>query len=61
VDHAHRRRGPGAALLDAAAALGRTAGCYELQLSADDSNAFAFYEAAGWEHAARTYQGYLDG
>ena len=61
VDHAHRRHGVGAALLEAAAALGRAAGCYKLQLSADDSNAFAFYEAAGWEHTARTYKRYLDG
>jgi GNAT superfamily N-acetyltransferase len=61
VDHAHRRQGVGAALLEAAAALGRSAGCYKLQLSADDVNAYAFYEEAGWEHAARTYKRYLDG
>jgi GNAT superfamily N-acetyltransferase len=60
VDHAHRRHGVGAALLEAAAALGRAAGCYKLQLSADDFNAYAFYEAAGWEHTARTYKLYLD-
>lgn len=61
VDHAHRRHGAGAALLEAAAAVGRAAGCYKLQLSAEDANAFAFYEAAGWEHTARTYKLYLDG
>ena len=61
VDHDHRRHGVGAALLGAAEAVGRAAGCYKLQLSADDSTAFAFYEAAGWEHTARTYKRYLDG
>jgi len=61
VDHAHRRHGVGAVLLEAVAALGRAAGCYKLQLSADDSNAFAFYEATGWEHTARTYKRYLAG
>jgi GNAT superfamily N-acetyltransferase len=61
VDKRHRRRGVGAALLETAAAVGRAAGCYKLQLSADDSNAFAFYEAVGWEHSARTYKRYLGG
>ncbi len=61
VDRRHRRRGVGAALLEAAAAVGRAAGCYKLQLSADDGDAFAFYEAAGWQHSARTYKRYLDG
>ncbi len=60
VDRGHRRQGVGAALLEAAAAVGRSAGCYKLQLSADDADAFAFYEAAGWQHTARTYKRYLD-
>jgi GNAT superfamily N-acetyltransferase len=47
VDRLHRRHGVGAALLEVAAALGRAAGCYKLQLSAEDRDAFAFYEAAG--------------
>jgi len=42
VDSAHRRRGVGAALLDAAAERGRAAGCYKLQLSTEDRDAFAF-------------------
>ena len=37
-----------------------TAGCYKLQLSADASQAFAFYAAAGLRRAARTYKQYLD-
>ena len=60
VDRAYRRAGVGRALLDAARAHGRAAGCYKVQLSADDPDAFAFYEAAGLRHAARTYKAYLD-
>ena len=61
VDRAHRRAGVGQALLAAARAHGEAAGCYQLQLSADDPAAFAFYEAAGLRHTARTYERYLDG
>ena len=60
VDRAARRTGVGRALLDAARAHGRAAGCYELQLSADDPEAFAFYEAAALRSAARTYKAYPD-
>jgi GNAT superfamily N-acetyltransferase len=60
VDRGHRWQGVGAALLEAAAAVGRAAGCYKLQLSAADADAFAFYEAVGWQHTARTYKRYLD-
>ncbi|UOY02499.1 GNAT family N-acetyltransferase [Blastococcus sp. PRF04-17] len=59
VDAAHRRSGVGRLLLDAARARGRAAGCYELQLAADDPDAYAFYEAAGLRAAARTYKQYL--
>ncbi len=59
VDVAHRRTGVGRALLDAARAHGEAAGCAKLQLSTDDPGAFAFYEAAGLRHAARTYKLYL--
>ena len=59
VEAAHRRSGVGRALLDAARAHGRAAGCYKLQLSADDPEAFAFYEAAGLAATARTYEQYL--
>jgi GNAT superfamily N-acetyltransferase len=50
----------GRALLDAARARGRAAGCYKVQLSADAPDAFAFYEAAGLRPTARTYKAYLD-
>ncbi|RJK96108.1 GNAT family N-acetyltransferase [Vallicoccus soli] len=61
VDAGARRRGAGRALLAAAQERAAAAGCYKLQLSADDPQAFRFYEAAGWRHAARTYKRYLDG
>jgi GNAT superfamily N-acetyltransferase len=61
VDRSHRRAGIGRALLAAARAHGAAASCYELPLSADDPQAFAFYEAAGLRPAARTYKTYLDG
>ncbi|SHN58879.1 Acetyltransferase (GNAT) family protein [Geodermatophilus obscurus] len=60
VDAGARRAGVGRALLAAARAHGEAAGCYELQLSADDPAAFAFHEAADWAPAARTYKQYLD-
>ena len=59
VDAGARRAGVGRALLAAARSHGEAAGCYELQLSADDPAAFAFYEAAGLAAAARTYKQYL--
>lgn len=59
VDQAHRRSGIGALLLDAARAHGRAAGCYKLQLSADDPDASAFYEAVGLRATARTFKEYL--
>ncbi len=61
VDAGARRAGVGRALLAAARAHGEAAGCYKLQLSADDPEAFAFYEAAGLQAVARTYKRYLDG
>lgn len=59
VDRAHRRRGVGRALLEAARTHGAHHGCYKLQLSADDASAYAFYEAAGLRPSARTYKLYL--
>ena len=60
VNRGSRRTGVGRALLDTARAHGWAAGCYKVQLSADDPAAFAFYEAAGLQSAARTYKAYLD-
>src|SRR4051812_213292 len=59
VDAEARRQGVGRLLLDEAAHRGRAAGCYKLQLSAADPEAFAFYEAAGLAGSARTYKRYL--
>lgn len=56
----HRRRGIARALLAEAERRGRAAGCYKLVLSAEDPEAFAFYEAAGLHATARTYKLYLD-
>ncbi|MBM7804263.1 GNAT superfamily N-acetyltransferase [Geodermatophilus bullaregiensis] len=61
VDRAHRRAGVGRALLAAARTHGEAAGCYPLQVSADDPAASASYEAAGLRHTARTYERHLDG
>jgi GNAT superfamily N-acetyltransferase len=61
VDYAQRRRGLGRRLLEAAADIGREAGCYKLQLSTDVPEAFAFYESTDLNHTARTYKRYLDG
>ena len=60
VAAAHRRRGIARALLAEAERRARSAGCYKLQLSAEDREAFRFYEAAGLEATARTYKRYLD-
>ena len=60
VDADARRAGVGRALLATARSHGEAAGCYRLQLCADDPVAFAFYEAAGLAAAARTYKQYLD-
>ena len=60
VAASHRRRGIARALLAEAERRGRAAGCYKLVLSAEDPQAFAFYEAAGLQATARTYKRYLD-
>lgn len=61
VDAAHRDRGVGRALLEAAQQRARTAGCYKVQLSAAEPDAFAFYEAIGMQASGRTYKRYLPG
>ncbi len=56
----HRGCGIGRALVAEAERRARAAGCYKLQLSAVEPDAFAFYEAVGWRRAGRTYKVYLD-
>ena len=56
----HRRRGIARALIAEAERRARAAGCYKLVLSAEDPEAFRFYEAAGLEATARTYKRCLD-
>jgi hypothetical protein len=45
--------------LGAARRTARLPGCFEVQLSADDPEAFTCYEATGLRPAARTYQQHL--
>lgn len=58
----HRRSGVGAALLDAAIAMARQAGCYKAQLLSRASRhaAHTFYESRGFRAAAQGYRLYLD-
>jgi GNAT superfamily N-acetyltransferase len=58
VDAGAGRAGIGRALPAAARAHGQAAGCYVLELSADDPEVPALYEAAGLRSAARTYEQY---
>jgi GNAT superfamily N-acetyltransferase len=59
VAEGHRGVGIGRALLDTARERARAAGCYKLQLSANEDPASAFYEATGMRHDGRTYKDYL--
>jgi ribosomal protein S18 acetylase RimI-like enzyme len=60
VAAAHRRRGVGRQLLDAAKEIARSAGCYKIQLlSAADPPAPAFYESNGFRAIARGFRLYL--
>jgi N-acetylglutamate synthase-like GNAT family acetyltransferase len=62
VTASRRRSGIGAALLDAAVALARKAGCYKIQLLSRDTrlDAHAFYAARGFQTVAKGYRLYLD-
>jgi GNAT superfamily N-acetyltransferase len=60
VAAAHRRRGVGRLLLDAAKEIARAEGCYKIQLlSAADPPAPAFYESNGFRAIARGFRLYL--
>ncbi|MER7079714.1 GNAT family N-acetyltransferase [Saccharopolyspora kobensis] len=61
VAASHQRLGVGRLLLDAAADLGRSAGCYKLQLlAADDDYVHTFYESCGFESRAQGFRRYLE-
>jgi ribosomal protein S18 acetylase RimI-like enzyme len=62
VAAAYRRRGVGAALMEASVAIARAAGCYKAQLLSRDSRsaAHAFYESCGFRRLAQGYRLYLD-
>ena len=62
VTAGHRRAGVGAALLRAAVALAREAGCYKIQLLSRTERraAHAFYESRGFQAIAQGYRLYLD-
>ncbi len=60
VAAAHRRRGIGAQILEAAAELARSAGCYKAQLVAGDgADVRAFYLSCGFTAVARGFKRYL--
>ena len=61
VDAAYRRRGVGAALLNAVIVEARRAGCYKIQLQSDikRGDAHRVYEAAGFKPSAQGYRLYL--
>ncbi|WP_283136126.1 GNAT family N-acetyltransferase [Rhizohabitans arisaemae] len=60
VSAAHRRRGIGTGLLEAAVTLARSAGCYKVQLlSARAEDAHSFYESCGFRPLARGFRRYL--
>jgi GNAT superfamily N-acetyltransferase len=57
VTSRHRTRGIGKALMGAAAAHARSAGCTELEVTTSEDRAAAhrFYESLGFVHASRRY------
>ncbi|MFC9426249.1 GNAT family N-acetyltransferase [Streptomyces sp. NPDC056987] len=60
VSQAHRRRGVGRHLMDAAAQLAESTGCYKMQLlAADGQEAHTFYEACGFRPLAQGFRRYL--
>jgi GNAT superfamily N-acetyltransferase len=61
VDVGHRRRGIGAALLNAVIEEAQRTGCYKIQLQSDikRGDAHRVYEAAGFKPTAQGYRLYL--
>ncbi|MEV7872303.1 GNAT family N-acetyltransferase [Streptomyces sp. NPDC088124] len=61
VSNAHRRRGVGRHLMEAAVQLAESTGCYKIQLlAADGYEAHTFYEACGFRPLAQGFRRYLD-
>ncbi|CAM3737148.1 hypothetical protein GCM10009799_15420 [Nocardiopsis rhodophaea] len=60
VADAHRRRGIGRRLMDAAVRLAASTGCYKVQLlAADEEEAHHFYRSCGFESSAHGFRHYL--
>lgn len=61
VADAYRRQGVGRQLMDAAAQLAGSTGCYKVQLlAADGHEAHTFYRACGFQPLAQGFRLYLD-
>jgi GNAT superfamily N-acetyltransferase len=61
VAQAHRRRGIGKLLMDAAGQLAESTNCYKIQLlAADGHEAHIFYQACGYQPLAQGFRRYLD-
>ncbi|MFF2065695.1 GNAT family N-acetyltransferase [Streptomyces sp. NPDC058200] len=61
VAGAARRHGVGKQLMDAVVALGRSSGCYKVQLlAADDAYVHTFYEACGFQVLAQGFRRYVE-
>ncbi|WP_433893746.1 N-acetyltransferase family protein [Streptomyces sp. CA-111067] len=62
VAQAHRRRGIGRLLMDAAGQLAESANCYKIQLlAADGPEAHTFYRDCGYQPLAQGFRRYLVG
>ncbi|WP_338779097.1 GNAT family N-acetyltransferase [Streptomyces sp. DG1A-41] len=56
-----QRRGIGRRLMEAAVRLGKSAGCYKVQLlAADDAYVHSFYEACGFKALAQGFRRYVE-
>lgn len=61
VAQAHRRRGIGKLLMDAASQLAESTNCYKIQLlAADGHEAHTFYQACGYQPLAQGFRRYIN-